>query len=418
MTLIAHGPDLATSQARAVHPFVYLILVLPFGALSGFLTTAVAYELSQAGLSVEQVAGLIAFSFLPHTWKFLWAPVADATFTRKGWYRSMAVVSGLGFFATAAIPATEAALPWMYLVVGVSNIAITLLVMSIESLMAHDSPPEQRGRVAGWFQAGNMIGGGIGGGLGLWLTQVLPDAWMAGAALAVGTVLCSFALKPLREPPPMASATGRPLRDMLEALRDLWQVLRTRAGWLAALICLMPLGTGAAMGLAAAVAGDWHASAATVATVTGVLSGLVAALGCWVAGPLCDRMDRKTAYLLFGLTQSACALAMALAPRTETMFIVFSLIYSFTGGLAYTAYTAVVLEVIEGGAAATKYTMLSSLANTPIAYMIMIDGWAHGRWGAGGMLYTEAALSTLGAVVFALVAAVAAGKNRRRLAAA
>lgn len=418
MTLAAHGPDLATSQARATHPIVYLILVLPFGAASGFLSTAIAWELSQSGLSVEQVAGLIAFSFLPHTWKFLWAPLVDTTFTRKGWYRAMAVVSGVGFFATAAIPATAQALPLMYLVVGIANVAITLLVMAIEGLMAVDVPQQQRGRVAGWFQSGNMIGGGLGAGGGLWMTQVLPAPWMAGAVIGLGTLLCTLALRRLPEETRVDHALhARPVDAVRGVARDLWQLLRSRSGWLAALICLMPLGTGAAMGIAAAIAGDWHASANTVALVNGALGGVVAAIGCWLAGPLCDRMDRKKAYLLFGLTQSACALAMGLAPRTETMFIVFSLLYSFTGGLAYTGYTAVVLEVIEGGAASTKFTMLSSLANMPIAYMIMIDGWAHGRFGAGGMLYTEAALSTLGAVVFAVVAAVAVSR-RRGLAAA
>jgi PAT family beta-lactamase induction signal transducer AmpG len=65
------------------HPIVFLFLIAPFGAMSGYLTVAVAYLLSQAGLSVEQIAEVIAVSYLPQTWKFLWAPIADTTLTRK-----------------------------------------------------------------------------------------------------------------------------------------------------------------------------------------------------------------------------------------------------------------------------------------------------------------------------------------------
>jgi hypothetical protein len=40
----------------------------------------------------------------------------------------------------------------------------------------------------------------------------------------------------------------------------------------------------------------------------------------------------------------------------------------------------------------------------PIAYMIVIDGWAHTRFGADGMLYTEAVIGLLAIGVFYAVA--------------
>lgn len=399
----------ASSQARRVpHPGVFMILIVPFGMLSGFLTVAVAYELSQAGVSVEQIAGLIALSFVPHTWKFLWAPLADITLGRKSWYVLAAVTSAAGLLATAAAPPTSAGLMLLYGVVLVSNVAVTFLAMATEGLMVHGAAPAQRGRVAGWFQAGNLGGGGLGGGAGLWMTQNLPEPWMAGAVLALVCLLCCGALRWVEEPPPQHS--GRPLHDTALALRDLWQVLVSRAGLLALLICVLPLGTGAALGLSAAVAGDWHAGAGAVALVSGVLGGIAAALGCFAAGPLCDRMDRKRAYLLFGLLQGVCALAMAFGPRTEMAFVVFTLLYSFTGGMAYTGFSAVVLEVIGHGAAATKYTLFSSFANMPIAYMTLVAGWAHTRWGSGGMLITETVIVVL--AVFAFMAAAAFAGRR------
>ncbi len=71
---------------RRTAPAVYLVLMLPFGVMGGYLTVAVAYQLSHAGLSVEAIAALVAASYIPHTWKFLWAPIADTTLKRKTWY--------------------------------------------------------------------------------------------------------------------------------------------------------------------------------------------------------------------------------------------------------------------------------------------------------------------------------------------
>jgi PAT family beta-lactamase induction signal transducer AmpG len=194
-------------------------------------------------------------------------------------------------------------------------------------------------------------------------------------------------------------------------LRDLWGVARQREGFLALLICFLPIGTGAATNLWSAISADWRATANTVALVTGALGGIFSAAGCLAGGYLCDRMDRKRAYLVFGLAQALCAVAMAAAPRSEEMYVVFVSVYWFITGLTYAAFAAVVLEAIGMGAAATKYNVFASLSNTPIAYMTLVDGWAHTRWGAAALLYAEA---LTGIAAIALFIAVAAAARRRR----
>jgi MFS family permease len=392
-----------TFLVRRTHPSVFLFLIVPFGAMGGYLSVAIGYQLTQAGVSVEQVAELVAVSYIPQTWKFLWAPVADTTLSRKTWYLIAGIVSALGIFVTGAVPADAESLPLLYAAVLVSNVAVTFLAMATESLLVYNTPPDLHGRAGGWFQAGNLGGNGLGGGAGLWLAQTLPDPWMAAAVIAVACALCGVALMFVPEPPPLAR-TGHYGRMLLSVLKDLWQVARARAGMLALLICFLPIGTGAAANLWSAVADDWHASAGTVALATGVLSGIVSALGCIAGGYGADRMDRKTSYALYGLLMAMCAVAMAVAPRTEAMYVVFTLTYAFIQGLTYAGFTAVVLEAIGLGAAATKYNLYASLSNMPIAYMTLVDGWAHTRWGAAGLLQTEAAMGVLGIVVFIAVA--------------
>jgi MFS family permease len=385
---------------RPVHPWIYMILIVPFGAMSGYVTVAVAYLLTRAGVSVGETAALVALSYVPHTWKFLWAPIADTTLTRKGWYIIAVLVSAAGIAAIGAIPATPTGLAMLSVVVFAANVAVTFLGMSVESLMAYGTPPDLKGRAAGWFQAGNLGGGGIGGGAGLWLAQKLPAPWMSGSILGACCLLCALGLLLVAEP----AATHRICgigRNLLEVGKDLWGVARARAGLIALVLCFLPIGSGAASNLWSAVADDWRASADSVALVNGVLGGIVMAIGCLAGGWICDRMNRKGAYALYGALQGVCAVAMALAPRTESMYIVFTLIYAFVTGLAFAGFSAFVLEAMGTGAAATKYNVFASLSNMPIYYVTRFDGWAHTRWGSGGMLYTDAIAQIAGLVLFA-----------------
>ena len=179
---------------------------------------------------------------------------------------------------------------------------------------------------------------------------------------------------------------------------------RSRIGFLALLLVFLPIGTGAASNLWAAVADSWSASGDTVALVNGALGGIMSAAGCIVGGYLSDCIDRKTAYGLYGLIQALCAIAMALAPRTESMYIAFTMIYAFITGLTYAGFSAVVFEAIGLGAAATKYTLFASLSNVPIGYMTFVDGWVDTGWGSGGMLHTEAAICLASLLAFMIVA--------------
>jgi len=394
---------LPSSAAHHSHPIVFLFLNVPFGAMSGFLTVTVAYLLAKAGVPAESIAGLIAISYVPHTWKFLWAPVVDTTLKRKQWYLLSAIASGVGIYATGALPANAASMSMLTVIVLVSNLAVTFNSMAVESLMAHATPEHEKGRAAGWFQAGNLGGYGLGGGAGLWLAERMSVAWLPGAILGAFCVLCCFGLLFLEEPDESHRANG--LRYALIHIgKDLWSVARSRLGYLGLLICFLPIGTGAASNLFSAIANDWHASADTVAWSNGVMNGLVSAVGCIVGGFICDRMDRKHAYALFGVMMAACAVGMGLCPRNPTTYVVFVLLYSFITGFAYAGFSAVVLEAIGGGAAATKYSLFASLSNMPIGYMTSVDGWAYARWGASDMLYVEAIAGIVGLFVFIGVA--------------
>ncbi|MEO6833123.1 MAG: MFS transporter, partial [Chitinophagaceae bacterium] len=129
----------------------------------------------------------------------------------------------------------------------------------------------------------------------------------------------------------------------------------------------------------------------------------ISAVGCMVGGWLCDRMNRRSAYLLFGLLAAACAVWMAYAPKTELMFILGTSIYAFTTGLCYAGFTAFTLEAIGKGAAATKYNIFAALSNAPIYFMTYIVGDAYAKHGAKRMLDIEAVYAVGAILVFLII---------------
>ena len=405
----------AASPPKAAHPFLFLVLFMPFGAVPGFLTVALAYELSKKGISTGDIAIVVGISYVCLLLKWLWAPLVDTLLTRKIWYVVSTLVCGLGLWlAGRAAMGDHPSLVLISVALTVSNFTATLLAMAVESLMAATVPDSERGRAGGWSQAGNLGGQGLGGGLSLWLIQSegLSDA-ASGGALGLLCALCCLALFWVDDSRPLLKVDGHVeaaghlgVRANLVAIgSDLWNLLRSRIGILALLICLLPIGSGAAQNLWSPIANEWHASANVVAFVTGAMSGVISALGCLAGGWLCDRMDRRTAYCVFGLLLVVAAVGMALCPRTSNQYIFWTSAYAFVVGLCYAAYCAVVLEAIGDTAAATKFSFLSSVSNAPIMLMTFIDGAANTRWGTNGMLWTDAWCGVAGIVVFAAVAA-------------
>ncbi|MBS1545955.1 MAG: MFS transporter [Bacteroidetes bacterium] len=383
-------------------PLVFTVLILPMGVSSGYVTVTLGYLLSQAGVSVEQIAGLVAASLLPHIFKFLWAPVVDSTLSYKRWYKLANVVCFIGLVATGIVPFKESSIPHLTALVFLWSLAITFLCMATEGLMAYDVPEEVKGRTGGFMQAGNLGGAGIGGGIGLILAQHLPAAWMSPVIMGVVCIACCLPLALFNDH--RTTVRAGKLRDTYVNIgKDVWGTIKTRSGLLGLLLCMLTLGTGAAGNLWSSIAKDWHASAEVVALVTGIAGGLLSALGCMIGGWACDRMDSRNAYLLFGLAGAACAVAMGLAPRTEWMFIGFTSLYAVITGLSFAGFTAFTLDVIGKGAAATKYNIFAALSNSPIYLMTWVVGAAYAHFGAQGMLNTEAAFAAGAVLLFVVV---------------
>ena len=94
------------------------------------------------------------------------------------------------------------------------------------------------------------------------------------------------------------------------------------------------------------MADRWQTSADAVALYTGLLAGIVSAVGCMAGGWLSDSIDRKVAYAISGIFLAIVAVAMYLGPRNAAGYGIFTLSYQFGSGVAYGAFTGFVLEAI------------------------------------------------------------------------
>ncbi len=387
------------NNRKAAHPAWFGVLILPFGIIQGYITVTLAYLYRNAGMSVQEIAGLVGLSLIPNIFRFVWAPLVDLSFTVKKWYSIATLLTAVGVVLLGLIPARSSSIPILSIIIFITFFAVSFEVLAVSSLMAYDTPPEKMGFAGGCFNTGSVGGIGVGGGAATIMYQFLGSQWMVAAIVALVCASCCLGLWFVNEPE--ANAKVKNIKaTMGDLLKDVWSVLKARAGVLGLLLSLLPLGTGAASNLFAAMARDWHASIDAVALATGFWSGIITALGCFFAGLICDLISRQLSYLLFGILQGICAIGMAFCPHTQVFYIIWTLAYAFANGFAYSAFTAFVLEAIGKGAAATKYNIYAGISNIPIYIMVMIDGWANTRWGATGTLVIEAVCAGVGAVAF------------------
>lgn len=386
-------------EPGSTRPVTFFFLVLPYGISSGFVSITLPFILTQAGFSVAIAASIVAIGVSANLWRFLWGPVADLTLTARRWYLLGLATSGATLLILSLLPLHPSAMGVLMAVVFISQVAATLIVVPVGGLMAHTVADDAKGRAAGWYQAGNLGGTGVGGGVGVWLASHFSKE-AAGGALAVA-MLASAAAIYFASDVRIVATEG--VRERMRILwRDIYSMVRAAIPLLTIVLVCLPIGTGAMNKLWSAVAPDWQAGPDAVALVSGILNGVVSAIGCLIGGWIADRIGRWWSYFGSSVAIALVAIVMAVAARTPSSFTVGVLVYSLFCGMAYAACSAVVLFAIGRGAASTKYATLSSLGNIPVVYMTALNGWVHDRFGTAWMLHLEALLG-IGCVVIALV---------------
>ncbi len=369
------------------NPVAYLFLVLPYGIANGFCSITLPFVLVRNGFSVAAAASVVALGLSANLWRFAGAPIVDLTLSLRRWFLLGLAACVLTLLGLGLMPLQTDTAVLLTVVAFISQVGANLVIIPVGGFIAHTVPEEAKGRAAGWYQAGNLGGTGLGGGAGVWMASQY-SFFAASVLLGAMMLISAFALRFVPDVRPIA---GETVSYRIRAMgRDLLDLMRTPIGLLTTILVTSPIGSGAMNNLWSAVAPDWHTGANTVALVTGILNGILSAIGCVAGGWITDRAGRWWAYFGSGIAIGLVAVAMALAARTSSAFSTWVLCYAFAGGVAYAAFSAIVLLAIGRGAASTKYAILSSFGNLPVIYVTALDGWAHDRFGSAGMLFIEA----------------------------
>jgi PAT family beta-lactamase induction signal transducer AmpG len=418
---LTHALTNDARKAQTIHPIIWAILVLPFGVAVGYLQVAAPYLLRLRGVDMAVIGALVFTANQPHSFKVLWAPILDIGWPRKNWYVLMVALTAVALAFTSFIPTDGtqrlgpfAALSVYLVILTVAQVTVATSSSAVLGIMAVVIPEADQARASGWQTAGNLAGTSVGGAAAVWLvshtSQTLTAFALAGTCLA-STIPIFWIQEPRLPKHPL-------LKSMWELLKDLWKTLISRSGWTGMLICLSPVGTGALLNLFSALALDYSSDPDTrekmVLYVTGVVGGIVSAFGALLGGYLAAKMNRRLAYVIFGVLTSLCALAMIVAPANPTAFTIGCLAYSFANGLCFAAFYAFVFEMVgKGQGAATKLALFISASNQAINYTAWLDGkaydwgkahWAAHAWGGRtGMLGMDAGTTFVGIAVLGVM---------------
>lgn len=357
------------------------------------------YLLRKYGVPVNEIATIVAISMTPSVWGFLWSPLADTGLKRQTWI--LLAAWGQGVMAAAAILGVHAA-PWVLMALLFTMNALAAVLGSCCGALLTRMPVWLRAKSGAWYQGGNLGSSAIGGGLAIWLADhaALP---VVAAITATAMVVPALAALWIREEAPVRRAVGPQLAVMLADLRDVFRAKRT---WMGMAFFLSPVGTGAIGNLISGVGQEYHASGDVVLWVSGVGAGLLAALGCFGGGYLAGRMNRMLAYALTGGLMAIFGFYLGYGPPTAVTYAVGYSCYAVVSGIAYAVSTALLLDVIghRKHAAASAYATLNATSNLPITFMTWLDGVGYKRWGATGLMATDAVANTVFGALLVLLA--------------
>jgi PAT family beta-lactamase induction signal transducer AmpG len=383
-------------EQQYTNPFYIFPLTMPAGLSQGFVTVALPYLLTQHGFSVAQAATVIAVGFSANIWRFIWGPIVDVSLSLKKWYWIGVALCTSTLLLLCFYPFNVKDQLLLIVIVFISQVAGTFSLLPVNGFMAKRIRENHKGSASGWYQAGTLMGVGIGGGAGLWLTTHY-NIIVAGAALCIASVLFALVVMLIKD---IAHEKGNTIaKELVSMGKDIFTMLKVPVTLLVIFMLLLPIGTGAAANLWSAIAKDWHTSTDVVALVTGILSGLVSAVGCVAGGFIIDRWGNWVGYLGSGIVCAAVTLAMAIMPLQPWGYIIGVLAYTFGIGLLNAAFTALILYAIGKRNVATKYSLIASLGNVPVVYMTAFDGWAHDKYNSEYMLVLEAAAGILAVLI-------------------
>ncbi|HTW73726.1 MAG TPA: MFS transporter [Steroidobacteraceae bacterium] len=354
-----------------------------------------AYLLSVQNVGSGMQSHLIGLLSLPTSLYFLWSPMTDFFVRRRTWVLcgglSAALLMAVSFHQPHLSSRTALALMF------VSACCSQLVVSSCGGIMGTLRAENTRRMAASFYQAGSM---GFGA-LAAWILIYLSSRTGQNVLGLVAAVLIGLpALAALAAPAQQQLAKDR----FALVMRRIWDEFRTtflRREALPYIACMtFPMASGAAAGLLPGVARQFGVGGDQVAWINGLLGGILMAAGAVLMSLIRTRMRVSVLYMTVSLVNCLCSAVLWLGPARPGTYYAGVLLYLFTLGSAYATFTAVALEFLgdSGKSGSGRYSIINSLGNIPVLYMLQVDGWGGDHWGGRGLAGAETVVGGLGAL--------------------
>jgi PAT family beta-lactamase induction signal transducer AmpG len=388
------NPSGTTPDANKERPWVFALLIVPMAVLSnGVISGGLSFLLSKQGVPMARSASIISLLNLPQTIYFLWSPITDFWIRRRTWLMLAATTSAIGlviFFQIKNL-ASPAAVSLLFL----SACFAQLVVAACGGIMGSLRSEAVRRRASSFYQGGSLAFGAAG----IYAVATLAErmslghlGWVIAAMVALPSLVALAAPKQDVITAESASAIFKRIGREFRGTFFRWKALPYT------LVVLFPMGSGAAIGLLPGLATDYHISGQQVAWMNGLAGSALTALGALAATLIPVRVRASVGYILVCLVNEATLVVLWLGPLRPSTYFIGATLYLFTIGTCYAMFTAVVLEFLgdSGKSGSARYSIINSMGNVPVVYMIAVDGLGYGRWGTRGLPAADAVVGFLG----------------------
>jgi MFS family permease len=375
-------------------PWLFSVLIAPDAVISlGLVSGALTYLLRNEGVDPARAASICALLAIPHAISFLWGPITDFLMRRRTWL--MVAAAAASFTLLVAFHQSRLGSSWGVGLLFLGACFGVLAVAACGGIMGTLTSEVNRRRAGSFYQSGSLAVGAAAVFALVSLSGRLPLGslgWIVAAMIALPSL---FALAAPAQP----IVSERPAR---ETAAQIWQEFRsTFLRWEAlpyTLLVTSPCSSGAMMGLLGELARDYGVTGQQVAWINGLAGALLTVAGSLSASLIPTRVRVPIAFLLAGLVNASTLAILAFCPLRPAVYLMGTVLFLFTIGVGYALFTAVVLEFLGGSgkSGSSRYAIINSLGNLPVAYMTALDGWGYAHWGPRGMPAVDAVVTVVG----------------------
>jgi MFS family permease len=349
---------------------VVVLAAVAFAVAVGFgilIPVITVFAVDEFGVTVTAASAVIsAFALM----RFVASPLGGRLVDRLG--ERLVLATGIGIVAVSSALAGLAQNYVQLLVLrGIGGIGSAMFTVSAFSLLVRVAGPHQRGRAAGLFQGGFLVGGISGpafGGILAGISLRLPFFVYAGTLAVAGAIGMLFLSR--------THLADRAAADADVQRTRLFTALRNRA-YVAAVTT--NLGTGWVLfGARSALVPLFVVEGLRQGPVwTGIgllVSAATQAVALLPAGRFVDTVGRKPG-MVFGSILAAASLLVLAASTTITAFLISMALFGVASGFLGVGPSAVVGDVVAGGRGGSVVAAFQMASDLGAIIGPLVAGW-------------------------------------------